>query len=124
MGQILLFVLFSSFQKSTAKELKLHNMNHSISSQVAQAGSKYEHRRASTLLRNIRNIRICMGKNPIFSVTYENRRISISIGFFPIQILIFLMLRNNADARRCSYFKLGLPVISENIVVVQVKNAE
>ena len=87
-------------------------MNHSISSQVAQAGSKYEHRRASTLLRNIRNIRICMGKNPIFSVTYENRRISISIGFFPIQILIFLMLRNNADARRCSYFELGLPVIS------------
>ena len=39
--------------------------------------SKYEHRRASALLRNIRNIRICMGKTPIVSVTYENERISI-----------------------------------------------
>ena len=39
--------------------------------------SKCEHRRASALLRNIQNIRICMGKNPIVSVTYENERISI-----------------------------------------------
>ena len=39
--------------------------------------SKYEHRRTSALYRNIRNIRICMGKKPIFSVTYENERISI-----------------------------------------------
>ena len=39
--------------------------------------SKCEHRRASALLRNIQNIRICMGKNPIISVTYENERISI-----------------------------------------------
>ena len=39
--------------------------------------SKYEHRRQTTLLRNIRNIRICMGKKPIVSVTYENERISI-----------------------------------------------
>ena len=29
----------------------------------------------------------------------------------PIQILIFWMLRNNADARWCSYFELGLPVV-------------
>ena len=65
-----------------------------------------------------------MGKNPIFSVTYENRRILISVGFFPIQILIFLMLRNNADARRCSYFELGQTVISYNIIVILVKNAE
>jgi len=36
--------------------------------------SKYEHR---LLLRNIRNIRICMGKKPIVSVNYENGRISI-----------------------------------------------
>ena len=34
------------------------------------------------------------------------------IGFFPIQILIFRMLRNNADVCRCSYFELGLPVVS------------
>ena len=39
--------------------------------------SKYEHRRASALLRNIQNIRICMGKKPTVSVTYENERISI-----------------------------------------------
>ena len=39
--------------------------------------SKYEHWRASALLRNIQNIRICMGKKPIVSVTYENERISI-----------------------------------------------
>ena len=39
--------------------------------------SKYEHRRASALLRNIQNIRICMGKKPIVSLTYENERISI-----------------------------------------------
>ena len=38
--------------------------------------SKYEHRRASALLRNIQNIRICMGKKPIVSLTYENETIS------------------------------------------------
>ena len=36
-----------------------------------------KHRQASALLRNIQNIRICMGKKPIVSVTYENERISI-----------------------------------------------
>ena len=35
------------------------------------------HRRTSALLRNIRNIRICLGKKPIVSVTHENERISI-----------------------------------------------
>ena len=34
------------------------------------------------------------------------------------------MLRNNADARRCSYFELGQTVISYNIIVILVKNAE
>ena len=38
--------------------------------------STYEHRRASALLRNIRNMDLC-GKKPIVSVTYENERISI-----------------------------------------------
>ena len=33
--------------------------------------SKYEHRRASALLRNIQNIGICMEKKPIVYVTYE-----------------------------------------------------
>ena len=44
---------------------------------TSSPSSKYEHRRTSALLRNIRNIRICMGKKPIVSVTYENERISI-----------------------------------------------
>ena len=39
--------------------------------------SKYEHRRKSALLCNVQNIRICMGKKPIVSLTYENERISI-----------------------------------------------
>ena len=38
---------------------------------------KYEHRQASALLRNVQNIRICMGKKPVVSVAYENERISI-----------------------------------------------
>ena len=41
-----------------------------VHTQVAQA------RQTSALLRNIRNIRICTGKKPIVSVTYENERIS------------------------------------------------
>ena len=51
----------------------------SMAAQVAQARNMSigEHRRAWALLRNIRNIRICMGKKPIVSVTYENERISI-----------------------------------------------
>ena len=32
--------------------------------------SKYEHQRQTALLRNIRNIRICMGEKPIVSVTH------------------------------------------------------
>ena len=42
--------------------------------QVAQARNMSigEHRRALALLHNIRNIRICMGKKPVVSVTYEN----------------------------------------------------
>ena len=36
--------------------------------------SKYEHGRTSALLRNIPNIRICMRRKPIVSVTYENER--------------------------------------------------
>ena len=38
--------------------------------------SKYEHRRASALLGNIQNIRICMGKKKVY-LTHENERISI-----------------------------------------------
>ena len=49
----------------------------SISEITGCPSSKYKHRRTSALLRNIRNIRICMGKKPIVSVTCENKRISI-----------------------------------------------
>ena len=52
-----------------------------FSMNTGRPSSKYEHRRASALLRNIQNIRICMGKKPIVSVTYENERISIKNSF-------------------------------------------
>ena len=42
-----------------------------------KVSSKYEHRRASALLRNNQNIGICIGKKPIVSITYENEKISI-----------------------------------------------
>ena len=45
--------------------------------QLTQAGNSIGHRQATTLLRSIQNIRICMGKKPIVSVTYEHERISI-----------------------------------------------
>ena len=48
-----------------------------ISKITGSPSSKYEHRRASALLRNIQNVRICMGKKTIVSVTYENERTSI-----------------------------------------------
>ena len=45
--------------------------------------SKYEHRRTSALWCNIRNIRICMRKKTILSVTCENERISIKKNSLP-----------------------------------------
>ena len=47
------------------------------STYTGSPSSKYEHRRASALLRNIKNIRIFKGKKPNVSVTYENERISM-----------------------------------------------
>ena len=47
-----------------------------MGAQVAQARNM-SIKKTSALLRNIRNVRICMGKKPIVSVTYENERISI-----------------------------------------------
>ena len=32
-----------------------------------------------------------------------------------MQMLIFRMLRNNADVPRCSYFELGVPVVKQQI---------
>ena len=53
------------------------SMKKSTGQTTGAPSSKYKHRRASTLLHNIRNVRICMEKKtPIVSVTYENQRIS------------------------------------------------
>ena len=51
-----------------------------VKPQVTQA-RKCEHRRASALLRNTRNIRICMWKKPVASLTYENKRISVKTAY-------------------------------------------
>ena len=59
--------------------------------------SKYEHRRASALLRNIQNIRICMGKKPIVSVTYENERISIKNSLPYLKCVTSLLCGPRAD---------------------------
>ena len=58
-------------------ELTVTQMSNRNKFPAGSPSSKYEHRRTSALLRNIRNIKICMGKKPIVSVTYENERISI-----------------------------------------------
>ena len=65
---------------SVVKKLTIHNQEHfsSVRRHAGNPSSKYELRRTSALLlRNMRNIRICMGKKPIVSVIYENERISI-----------------------------------------------
>ena len=56
-------------------------MNSSLESWgvTGSPSSKCEHRRASALLRNIQNIRICMGKKLTVSVSYENERISNAV---------------------------------------------
>ena len=55
-----------------------------VHTQVAQA------RQTSALLRNIRSIRICTGKKPIVSVTYENERISIKNSLLYIKCVLRL----------------------------------
>ena len=59
------------------KKVGLARMVIRLALSTSSPSSKYDHRRASALLRNIQNIRICMGKKPIVSATYENERISI-----------------------------------------------
>ena len=68
----------TSTQGHFGKEAKRNELAFLLSNDnTGRPSSKYEHRRTSALLRNIRNIRICMGKKAIVSVTYENERISI-----------------------------------------------
>ena len=50
-------------------------LDRNVTAQAAQARNISIGRRASKLLRNIRNLRMCMGEKPIVSVTYENERI-------------------------------------------------
>ena len=59
------------------RDILRRNGNVVFSNNTGSPSSKNEHRRASALLRNIQNIKICMGKKPIVSVTFENERISI-----------------------------------------------
>ena len=50
-------------------------------------------------------------------------RVTETMGFFSIQILIFGMLPNNADVRRCSYFELGEPVLITDRIVLLARVA-
>ena len=47
-----------------------------------------------------------------FIETLSFSQVIETIVFFPVQIFVFRMLRNNADVRRCSYFEIGLPVVA------------
>ena len=47
--------------------------------------SKYEHRRASALLRNIQNIRICMGKKPIVFSLGASPMLDVKLQLFSLQ---------------------------------------
>ena len=67
--------------------------------------SKYEHR----LLRSIRNIRICMGKKPIVSVTYENERISIknSLPYFKCVLRLSCVVHGPICGRFMGFYVNG-----------------
>ena len=54
----------------------LHGVTTHVRPQVAQARNMSIGDKRNCCV-NIRNIRICMGKKPIVSVTYENERVSI-----------------------------------------------
>ena len=62
---------FTIFDRNSCLTFKRSSMQYSEPVVIQTTGSpssKYEHRRASALLRNIQNIRICLGKKPIVSV--------------------------------------------------------
>ena len=88
--------------------------------------SKYEHRRASALLRNIQNIRICMGKKPTVSVTYENERISIKNSLPYLKCVTSLLCGPRADlwpfyGFLCKRFSLYIKVYREKTVYMYVR---
>ena len=49
-------------ERKTRKTLSIYTTQKKTGKTTGSPSSKYEHRRASALLRNIQNIRICMGK--------------------------------------------------------------
>ena len=71
--------------------------------------SKYEHRRASALLRNIQNIRICMGKKTFVSETYENERISIKNSLPYLKCVLSCFLLKSFHFRRFQKRKFFFP---------------
>ena len=82
-------------QVSTILEKQINQIHRltilcSFSISTGSPSSKYEHRRASALLRNIQDIGICMGKKPIVSVTYENKRTSIKISLRSLKCVLRL----------------------------------
>ena len=97
---------------------KFHGLDFSSS-------SKYEHRRTSALLRNIRNIRICMGKKPIVSVTYENERISIKNSSVTLHKMCVksLLCGPWADLWRFKWFSPSIHVYMEREKRLQYKSA-
>ena len=66
-------------------------MGNRVAIATGSPSSKYDHRRASALLRNIQNITICMGKKPIVSLIYENDRISIKKNTLPYLKCVLLL---------------------------------
>ena len=68
--------------------------------------SKYEHPRASALLRNIQNVRICMGKKPIVSLTKENGRISIknSLPYLKCVLCLSCVVHGAIDGRFIGFY--------------------
>ena len=64
--RVMLIFLFLSDASSVVYVYYLDNHRLFTMYITGSPGSKYEHRRASALLRNIQNIRICMGKNLSF----------------------------------------------------------
>ena len=64
----------------------------SVSLITGSPSSKHEHQRALELLHNIQNIRICMGKKPIISVTYENEKISIKKQLTLLEVCVTSLL--------------------------------
>ena len=98
---------------------------------TASPGSKYEHRRTSALLRHIRNIRICIGKNLSFPSPAKMKGFQLKKNSLPcIKCVLrrsgagpwadlwpfYALYCKRCSFWRCSYFELGLPVILRDLL--------